>query len=289
MNLMMKFQPKALFLVITFLILLITCFCMFDTVNASDAGPTTYALVCIENGSPHTISLSLLWIGVRDNPIYRSIPPGGYKTFWWYDPNWQRPRMPSSLQVRWGIQGKPLAPPVRLKPRVGQNLPQTCNEAKRYRLFWSSQAPGNIGYSEIARSAPLLRPRISQPASPPRSHNNDIISYRVISERNDELLIEIQYSYSGIWGAAGWLSAQATKSGDARAVTCALWRSCGALHVNVSNNAKSGRNTACVAMQYRGGLGPQYYTDGIELCLFDGRTVGRKHCETFSYSKHWSH
>ncbi len=270
------------------LILLITCFCMFDTVNASDAGPTTYALVCIENGTSQAIHLSLLWIGVRDDPIYRSIPPGGYKAFWWYDPNWQRPSMPSSIQVRWGVQGKPLAPPVHLRPRVGQNLPQTCNEAKRYRLFWSSQAPGNIAYSEIARSAPLLRPPISQPPSPPRSHNDDIISYRLISDRNDELLIEIQYSYSGNWGAAGWLSADVTKSGDGRAVTYADWRSCGALHVDVNNKAKFGRNTACVAMKYRGSLGPQYYTDGINLCLFNGAGTG-KHCETFRYNKHWSY
>jgi hypothetical protein len=146
MNLMMKFQPKALFLVITFLILLITFFCMFDTVNASDTGPTTYALVCIENRTSQTIFLSLLWIGVGDDEIRRSLSPGSSRVFWWSDPNWQRPRMPSSLQVRWGIQGRPWGPPVHLKPRVGQMLPQTCDAAKKYGLVWNNQTGTIVHY-----------------------------------------------------------------------------------------------------------------------------------------------
>lgn len=116
-------------------------------------------------------------------------------------------------------------------------------------------------------------------------HGNDIIDLQVLTEMPDKLVVRIDYHYSGNWGSAGWLSAQAINTWEPdRNFTYYDM-----IDHSVNNAAKIGRNS--MDMRLIGTQGTtqnfQFRTDAIEVCLFNGLGPG-KHCETFPYGKQWS-
>ncbi len=118
---------------------------------------------------------------------------------------------------------------------------------------------------------------------------NDIIGLQVLTEMHDKLVVRIDYDYSGNWGAAGWLNAEAINTGEPD-------RNFTYFDMNgqaVNNAAKIGQNSMRMRLigtqggTQKGTQNFQFRTDAIEVCLFNG--VGpEKHCETFPYVKQWS-
>ena len=118
-------------------------------------------------------------------------------------------------------------------------------------------------------------------AAPAWAQYDDIVSFRVLSESQDELVLEIQSYYTGSHGTTAYLSVAPTVNGS---VTSGVGYSAG--RCPTSNNIAIGSNSTCMTLSSVRS-GNQFRTDGLRICMFGGPNRDTFHCETFGHTKQW--
>lgn len=116
--------------------------------------------------------------------------------------------------------------------------------------------------------------------APVLAQNNDIITFRTISETQNYMAFEIDYYYNGGFGPA-WMSVNPILRGQRSGPLS--YSGCGE-----NNSINVGRHRKCMSVKIVGQQHPiQFSTDFIEICLFSGVSTA-KYCESYSYLKQWS-
>jgi len=110
--------------------------------------------------------------------------------------------------------------------------------------------------------------------------DGDILGFRVLSESQDELVLEIQSYYTGKLGPTAHISVFPTFNGQTAAVGYSAGRCAG------SNNVSVGRNSTCITLSSTI-RGSQFVTNGLQICMFGGPSGGHFHCENLAYRKNW--
>ena len=110
---------------------------------------------------------------------------------------------------------------------------------------------------------------------------DDVVGFRVLSESQNELVLEIQSYYSGSHGATAYLSVLPTVNGSAAS---GIGYSSGRCPNN--NSISTGSNSTCMTLS-SAGSGNQISTDGLQICMFGGASRANFHCETFGHRKQW--
>ncbi len=118
-------------------------------------------------------------------------------------------------------------------------------------------------------------------AFPVVSKANDFTGFRVISESQNEVRLEIKSTYSGSHGPRAHVSVQPTISGQGASDIGYSTKNCMS-----SNGIEIGSNTTCITLSRVGGVG-EVLTDGLQICMFDAVARNYIHCESFAYNKVW--
>jgi hypothetical protein len=118
-------------------------------------------------------------------------------------------------------------------------------------------------------------------ASPIKAEADDIVNFRVLSESQDKLVLEIQSYYTGSQGPTAYLSVLPTINGQ---LTSGIGYSAGSCPN--SNNISTGSNSTCMTLSLVN-AGQQIVTNGLEICMFGGASRNKFYCESFGYTKSW--
>lgn len=114
-----------------------------------------------------------------------------------------------------------------------------------------------------------------------KAEANDIIGFRVLSESQDKLVLEIQSYYGGSQGAMAYLSVLPTVNGQ---VVSGIGYSSGSCPN--SNNISTGMNSTCMTLSSIQ-PGNKIVTNGLEICMFGGASMNKFFCKSFGHAKNW--
>lgn len=113
---------------------------------------------------------------------------------------------------------------------------------------------------------------------------NDIRSYRVLSQSQSEMVIEIYSYYNGNRGPKVALSVWPTINNQPSSyVGYSSGRSCKS---EKSNYLSLGKNTTCMTLTANAGVN-QFVTNGLQICMFEVSGSRQFYCENFTYRKKW--
>jgi hypothetical protein len=118
-------------------------------------------------------------------------------------------------------------------------------------------------------------------AFPASSNANDILGFRVLSETQGDLTLEVRYYYSGNQVGDVYMSAFATANGRVAQYIGYNGKNCSS-----GNSIKEGRQKLCVNLSKVGAIKPSV-TDGIEFCMYDKAQGKKFYCESFAQKKSW--
>lgn len=110
--------------------------------------------------------------------------------------------------------------------------------------------------------------------------DGDILGFRVLSESQDELVIEIQSYYTGNLGPKAHISVFPTLNGQTANVGYSAAR------CPNSNSVFAGHNSTCITLSSTI-RGSQFVTNGLQICMFGGPSGGSFHCENLAHTKQW--
>ncbi|WP_157633721.1 CARDB domain-containing protein [Thioflavicoccus mobilis] len=110
---------------------------------------------------------------------------------------------------------------------------------------------------------------------------DDIVSFQVLSDMQDKLVLEIRSYYGGSQGATAYLSVLPTVDGR---VVSGIGYSSGSCQNN--NSISTGMNSTCMTLSSVN-PGYQIVTNGLEICMFGGASRNKFYCESFGYEKRW--
>lgn len=113
---------------------------------------------------------------------------------------------------------------------------------------------------------------------PALAQYNDILGFQIISDRQDYMVVGVDYYYDGSFGP-GWLAVIPLVGGSSAATYYA------GSHCSNNNAIQSGQHWICLALGIPQGAPNQFSTDAVKICLFGGP---REYCETFPLVKQWS-
>jgi hypothetical protein len=118
-------------------------------------------------------------------------------------------------------------------------------------------------------------------AAPAWAQQNDILSYRVLSQSPNELVIEVQSYYTGSHGATVWLSVIPTVNAIPTQNVAY-----GGPRCPNNNSIAIGLNLTCMSLKnVRPGM--QFISDGLEICFFGGTNQLKWLCKTIGHTKQW--
>jgi hypothetical protein len=114
----------------------------------------------------------------------------------------------------------------------------------------------------------------------PVNQKNHILGFRVLSESQNELMIEVQSYYTGNHGKTANISVLPTFNGKIANVGYSAGR------CPNSNKVFVGRNKTCITLSSTI-RGSQFVTNGLQICMFGGPSGGSFHCENLAHTKRW--
>ena len=117
--------------------------------------------------------------------------------------------------------------------------------------------------------------------SPAWAQYDDIVGFRVLSENQNELVLEIHSYYTGSHGKMAYISVLPTVNGN---LSTDVGYSAG--RCPKSNNIGIGSNRTCMTLSSVS-KGKHFVTNGLRICIFGGPNRNPFHCENFGHSKQW--
>jgi hypothetical protein len=116
---------------------------------------------------------------------------------------------------------------------------------------------------------------------PAMSKNNSFNGFKVISESPNEVVLEIQSTYSGSRGPKVYVSVLPTIDGQDSTDFGYSVKDC-----DNNNDIVVGKNATCMTISRARGVG-EIITDGLQACIFDAVARNYIYCESFAYVKEW--